>query len=60
VALPGFHAEKTAIFGAGERGLTPTRGVTTNIICEGPGGCGPFIRDLGGNVTGKFTYEFKP
>ncbi|XXY20353.1 RHS repeat-associated core domain-containing protein [Sorangium sp. So ce216] len=56
--MPGFHAEKTAIAGAGDLGLTPTRGATSNIICGGPGGCRPFIESLGGRVTGDFTYEF--
>jgi hypothetical protein len=44
--------------GAGELGLTPTRGVTTNMICTGPGGCAPFINRLGGRVTGKYSFEF--
>jgi hypothetical protein len=56
--LPGFHAEKTAIAGAGELGLNPTRGATSNIICSGPGGCRSFIEGLGGRITGDFTYEF--
>jgi hypothetical protein len=34
--MPGVHAEPTAIFGAGELGLTPTCGVTTSTICTGP------------------------
>jgi hypothetical protein len=56
--MPGFHAEKTVITGAGELGLTPTKGVTTNIICPGAAGCRSFIEGLGGRVTGDFTYEF--
>jgi RHS repeat-associated protein len=54
--MPGVHAEETVIFGAGELGLTPTRGVTTNTIC--PGRCTPFIEGLGGRVTGTRTFEF--
>jgi hypothetical protein len=54
--MPGMHAEETAIFGAGELSLTPTRGVATNAIC--PGRCAPFIEGLGGRVTGKRTFEF--
>jgi RHS repeat-associated protein len=55
---PELHAEPTAIFGAGRMGLTPTRGATTNKICEGPGGCRGIIESLGGRVTGKYSYEF--
>jgi hypothetical protein len=55
--MPGFHAEKTAIAGAGELGLTPTRGATSTIICGGPGGCATFLEGLGARV-GKYTYEF--
>ncbi|XXT23290.1 RHS repeat-associated core domain-containing protein [Sorangium sp. So ce429] len=55
--MPGFHAEKTAFAGAGELGLTPTRGATSTIICSGPGGCTDFLRGLGAKV-GKYTYEF--
>jgi hypothetical protein len=54
----GVHAEPTALFGAGELGLTPTRGVTTNKICSVPGGCAELIERLGGRVTGKYTFEF--
>lgn len=57
-ADPELHAEPTPIFGAGKMGLTPTRGATTNKICEGPGGCRGIIESLGGRVTGKYTYEF--
>jgi hypothetical protein len=56
--MPGAHAEPTAIYGAGTLGLTPTRGVTTSVICSGPGGCTGIIEGLGGQVKGKFTYEF--
>lgn len=55
--MPGFHAEKTVIYGAGELGLTPTRGATSNIICAGPNGCTEFLKDLGAAV-GKNTFEF--
>ncbi|WP_437674122.1 RHS repeat domain-containing protein [Sorangium sp. So ce131] len=55
--MPGFHAEKTVIAGAGELGLTPTRGATSTIICSGPGGCADFLRGLGATV-GKYTYQF--
>jgi hypothetical protein len=54
VALEGFHAEKTLIHAAGELGLTPTRGVATNLICSGPGGCGPFLEGLGAVVDGRY------
>lgn len=57
-AMPGAHAEVTGVFGAGELGLTPTRGVTTNVICSGPGGCRSFIEQLGGRVTSKRSFEF--
>ena len=32
--LPGFHGELTGMATAGERGLLPTRGVTTNKMCR--------------------------
>ncbi len=54
VALEGFHAEKTLIHAAGELGLTPTRGVATNLICGGPGGCRTFLEGLGGVVEGRY------
>jgi hypothetical protein len=54
--MAGFHAEPTAIFGAGELGLTPVRGATSNIICLG---CqADTIEALGGQVTSDYTYEF--
>lgn len=56
--MPGFHAERTAIAGAGATGLTPARGATRNVICTGPGGCRPFIEKLGGRIAADFTYEF--
>jgi len=54
VELPGFHAEKTLIHAAGERGLTPTRGVSTNNICGGSEGCRTFLEGLGAIVDGRF------
>ncbi len=56
--LPDTHAEVTNLFGASELGLTPTRGVATNPICDGHGGCQPFIEALGGKVTSDVTFEF--
>jgi hypothetical protein len=56
--LPGVHAERTAIYGAGTLGLTPTRGVTTNSICSKPIDCIRFIQSMGGRVTGQYNYEF--
>jgi hypothetical protein len=55
--MPGFHAEKTIIAGAGALGLTPTAGATSNIICSGPGGCSGFLQELGATV-GKYTFSF--
>ncbi|QDV48208.1 hypothetical protein Enr17x_02190 [Gimesia fumaroli] len=38
--LPGFHAEMTAVATAGEKGLLPIRGVTTNKMCrDGSSSC---------------------
>jgi hypothetical protein len=53
VALEGFHAEKTLIHAAGQGGLTPTRGVATNLVCGGPGGCRAFLEGLGATVEGR-------
>ncbi|MDS4059818.1 MAG: RHS repeat-associated core domain-containing protein [Candidatus Contendobacter sp.] len=53
--MPGVHAEPTVIQGARSLGLTPTKGVTTNNICLQ---CVQNdIPSLGGNVTGKKTFE---
>jgi hypothetical protein len=52
---PGVHAEPTVIQGARSLGLTPTKGVTTNIIC--PQCKETDIPALGGKVTGKRTFE---
>jgi len=41
----GIHAEGTVINGAGQMGLTPRIGVTTNHVCTGI--CTPMIRGLG-------------
>jgi hypothetical protein len=54
VAEAGRHAEESAIIQAGDRGLTPTRGVTTINVCEG--WCVPFIEELGGTVSGKYYW----
>jgi hypothetical protein len=54
VEMAGFHAEKTLIYAAGERGLTPTRGVSTNIISSGEGGCRVFLEELGATVDGRY------
>jgi hypothetical protein len=50
--MPGFHAEETVINGAGQLGLTPTKGVVTNDVC--PMFCQPMIESLGGWSQGKF------
>ena len=49
---PGLHAEETVLQHAMKNGLTPTRGVATNLIC-GPT-CAPLIQQLGGTVSGRF------
>ena len=54
--LPGVHAEGTVLNAAGQYGLTPTNGVSTNNVCSGV--CAPMIRDMGGWVSGKF-FGFK-
>ncbi|MBB3020769.1 RHS repeat-associated protein [Microvirga lupini] len=54
---PYTHAEGTLVFGAGELGLTPVRGVVTSNICVG---CASFIlEEFGGVITGKRTFHFK-
>ncbi len=54
--MPGFDAEPTVIFGAGELGLTPTTGATTNAICWH---CAQVqIRPLGGIITSSRTFHF--
>ncbi|MEO7592920.1 MAG: hypothetical protein ABI134_17015 [Byssovorax sp.] len=50
--MPGFHAGETVINGAGQLGLTPTKGVVTNDVC--PMFCQPMIQRLGGWSRGKF------
>jgi RHS repeat-associated protein len=56
--MPGHHAEPTAIYGAGDLGLTPTRGATSNQICTKPGGCADTIKSFGGRLTSTYTFEF--
>jgi hypothetical protein len=46
----GLHAEEAVIKAAGDLGLTPTRGVTTNLICPT---CASTIREIGGWVGGR-------
>lgn len=53
--FPGVHAEGTALNGAGQLGLTPTRGATSNIICPN---CRSLINDLGGKITTSRTFKF--
>ncbi len=49
---PGLHAEATMLQHAAANGLTPLRGVSTNIICAGS--CAPMIQEMGGTVSGRF------
>jgi RHS repeat-associated protein len=55
VAAPGLHAEMTAISGASRLGLTPTVGVSTNIVCPS---CSIAINQLGGSLTGPRSFVF--
>jgi RHS repeat-associated protein len=48
--MPGIHAEGTVLSSAGKMRLTPTKGVTTNIICDL---CKELINELGGWVDGR-------
>jgi hypothetical protein len=56
--MPGYHAEPTSIYGAGDLGVTPTRGATSNQICMKPGGCADTIKSFGGRLTSAYTFEF--
>jgi tRNA(Arg) A34 adenosine deaminase TadA len=57
VASAGRHAEMAAISGAGGLGLTPTTGVSTNIICPQ---CSVALYQLGARLTGARTFTFGP
>jgi RHS repeat-associated protein len=50
--MPGFHAEETALNAAGKLGLTPTKGVSSVVVC--PGVCKPMILGYGGWVNGHY------
>jgi len=57
--LPGFHAEITGVFDAGRRGLTPTRGVTSNQVCRsGQNNCASQLSNLAGE--GGFGFRLSP
>jgi hypothetical protein len=43
-SVPGLHAEEALINAAGNLGLTPTVGVSTNLVCPG---CAAMIEELG-------------
>jgi len=49
--MAGAHAEATVLQSAANRGLTPVRGVSTNIVCSGT--CAPMIQSMGGWVKGR-------
>jgi hypothetical protein len=49
--LPGAHAEVTVLQHAAKAGLTPTSGVSTNIVCQES--CAPMIQAIGGWVRGR-------
>jgi hypothetical protein len=55
--MPGVHAELTALETAGALGLTPTRGVTTNVICPA---CRELIEQAGGQILADRIYGFPP
>ena len=56
VAVTGLHAEMTVIQGASTLRLTPTAGVSTNIVCPE---CAIYIqRTLTGELTGPLTFQF--
>jgi RHS repeat-associated protein len=58
VETEGRHAEMAAITGATRLGLTPTSGVSTNIIC--PQCAAAIQQQLGGILTGARTFLFGP
>ncbi|WP_375784009.1 RHS repeat-associated core domain-containing protein [Bradyrhizobium sp. Pha-3] len=57
VESAGRHAEMAAISAAGRLGLTPTVGVTTNIICPQ---CAVAFYNLGARLTGARSFTFGP
>jgi hypothetical protein len=57
VESAGRHAEMAAISGASQLGLTPTAGVSTNIICAQ---CAVALYNLGARLTGARTFTFGP
>ena len=54
-AQSGEHAEMTAISGARSLGLTPSAGVTTNIVCAE---CAVEIHKMGGWLTAGRNFVF--
>ena len=57
VGSAGLHAEMAAISGASQLGLTPTAGVSTNIVCAQ---CAVALYNFGARLTGARTFTFGP
>jgi hypothetical protein len=55
VALPGAHAEVTAIVNAQQQGFLPKVMEVTRDICPG---CADFIKSVGGKITGSRSVKW--